>query len=77
MTQSIPDSVLDDILTLQLTVAWAGEGLCEPKRLDWWKTDVIDEMGGGDQALDLGGSQVLAVTKLGVGPAARRGRAPR
>ncbi|NJL10399.1 MAG: BREX-6 system BrxE protein [Calothrix sp. SM1_7_51] len=29
-------------------VAWAGEGACEPKRLDWWRTDLIDEYGGGD-----------------------------
>ncbi len=39
---------LDSILALQLTVAWAGEGLSHPKRLDWWETDLIDPDGGGD-----------------------------
>ncbi|MEH2002805.1 MAG: BREX-6 system BrxE protein [Nostoc sp.] len=39
---------LDKILALQIIVAWAGEGACEPKRLDWWRTDLIDENGGGD-----------------------------
>jgi hypothetical protein len=39
---------LDRILSLQLSVAWAGEGGCEPARLGWWKTDVIDAEGGGD-----------------------------
>ncbi len=39
---------LDQILSLQLTVAWAGEGICEPPRLGWWKTDLIDLAGGGD-----------------------------
>ncbi|MFM7425255.1 MAG: BREX-6 system BrxE protein [Elainella sp.] len=40
-------STLDAILALQMSVAWAGEGLCEPKRLDWWRTDLIDMAGGG------------------------------
>lgn len=44
----ISSDALDTILTLQLTVAWAGEGLSAPKRLDWWETDLIDEDGGGD-----------------------------
>ena len=44
----ISSNALDTILALQLTVAWAGEGLSAPKRLDWWKTDLIDEDGGGD-----------------------------
>ncbi len=47
-----PDAVtpeaLDAALALQLTVAWAGEGLCDPPRLGWWQTDLIDELGGGD-----------------------------
>ena len=37
----------DDILALQLLVAWAGEGACEPPRLGWWATAAIDETGGG------------------------------
>jgi len=43
-----PDSVLDSILATQLTIAWAGEGRCSPRRLGWWDTDLIDEAGGGD-----------------------------
>ncbi len=38
---------LDKILALQMTVAWAGEGECEPKRLGWWRTDLVDPEGGG------------------------------
>ena len=48
MTTELDDTTLDHILALQITVAWAGEGLCEPKRLGWWKTDLVDELGGGD-----------------------------
>jgi hypothetical protein len=47
-SERIPLSTLDTLLALQMTIAWAGEGLCEPKRLDWWRTDLIDEAGGGD-----------------------------
>ncbi len=42
------DQALDAVLALQLTVARAGEGLCEPTRLGWWQTDLVDELGGGD-----------------------------
>ena len=41
-------AALDSILCLQLTVAWAGEGRCEPARLGWWQTDLVDPAGGGD-----------------------------
>ena len=44
----ITDNALDEILALQFTVARAGEGLCEPARLGWWRTDLVDEAGGGD-----------------------------
>lgn len=44
----VTKDILDKILALQIIVAWAGEGACEPKRLDWWRTDLIDENGGGD-----------------------------
>lgn len=44
----LPDATLDEILAIQLTVAWAGEGRCKPRRLGWWDTDLIDEAGGGD-----------------------------
>jgi hypothetical protein len=43
-----PDSTLDAILALQLTVAWAGEGRCDPRRLGWWQTDLVDSTAGGD-----------------------------
>jgi hypothetical protein len=39
---------LDEILGLQCTVAWAGEGAGEPRRLGWWRTDLVDREGGGD-----------------------------
>lgn len=45
--KNITGSTLDAILALQMSVAWAGEGLCEPKRLNWWRTDLIDPAGGG------------------------------
>ncbi len=34
-------STLDEILALQITVAWAGER-GEPKRLGWWNSDLVD-----------------------------------
>jgi hypothetical protein len=39
---------LDQILSLQLLVAWAGEGDTEPARLGWWRTALADEFGGED-----------------------------
>lgn len=45
---SVADDVLDKILGLQFLVAWAGEGRCEPPRLGWWDTDLVDKLGGGD-----------------------------
>lgn len=48
MVSLVPDATLDAILAMQLTVAWAGEGRCSPRRLGWWDTDLIDEAGGGD-----------------------------
>ncbi len=47
-SERISTSTLDAILALQMTIAWAGEDLYEPKRLDWWRTDVVDVAGGGD-----------------------------
>ncbi|MCY7406400.1 MAG: BREX-6 system BrxE protein, partial [Alkalinema sp. CAN_BIN05] len=49
----ISTMVLDSLLSLQLLVAWSGEGLSEPKRLNWWRTDLVDEGGGGDFLLRL------------------------
>jgi hypothetical protein len=48
MTTLISDETLDAILAVQITIAWAGEGRCSPKRLGWWDTDLISEDGGGD-----------------------------
>ena len=44
----LPIEVLDRILDIQFTVAWAGEALSEPSRLGWWRTDLVDTDGGGD-----------------------------
>lgn len=41
-------NVLDTILGLQLTIAWAGEKAEDPQRLGWWNTDLTDEAAGGD-----------------------------
>lgn len=48
LVNKVTKNTLDKILALQIVVAWAGEGVCDPKRLDWWRTDLIDENGGGD-----------------------------
>ena len=48
MGTPLTDTTLDVILAMQLTVAWAGEARCSPRRLGWWDTDLIDEAGGGD-----------------------------
>lgn len=40
---------LDEILSVQLLIAWAGESPGgDSPRLGWWKTDVIDDEAGGD-----------------------------
>lgn len=41
-------AVLDEVLSLQLLVAWAGEGKTDPPRLGWWRTSLVDEFGGED-----------------------------
>jgi hypothetical protein len=40
--------VLDEVLALQLLVAWAGEAKSDPPRLGWWQTSLVDEFGGED-----------------------------
>lgn len=45
---TIAPSTLDDILTAQILVAWAGEALADPQRLGWWRTAMADEYGGED-----------------------------
>lgn len=39
---------IDEILALQLSIAWAGEAAGAPARLGWWKSDLVDAEGGGD-----------------------------
>lgn len=46
--QLADSAVLDEILSLQLLVAWAGEGKTDPPRLGWWRTSLVDEFGGED-----------------------------
>ncbi|RYG67391.1 BREX-6 system BrxE protein [bacterium] len=48
MTNAPPADALDKILAYQFTVAWAGEGRSEPRRLGYWDTDLVDKEGGGD-----------------------------
>ena len=43
----LTDAELDEILSLQLAVAWAGEtGDEDETRLGWWTTDLLSEFGG-------------------------------
>lgn len=44
----IDATVLDEILSLQLLLGWAGESQTDPPRLGWWRTSVVDEFGGED-----------------------------
>lgn len=39
---------LDALLTAQILVAWAGETAGEPRRLGWWRSDLVSEYGGRD-----------------------------
>lgn len=48
MATHLTEDALDTILALQIAVAWAGEGRCDPPRLGWWETDLVDAEGGGD-----------------------------
>lgn len=48
MTERLHPDALDEILALQLTVAWAGEAAGDPPRLGWWPSDLVDAEGGGD-----------------------------
>jgi hypothetical protein len=43
MGSPLTDATLDAILAMQVTVAWAGEGRCSPRRLGWWDTDLVDK----------------------------------
>jgi len=48
MSHRLTPAQLDEILALQLTIAWAGEAAGAPPRLGWWKSDLVDREGGGD-----------------------------
>ena len=48
MPDRLSPAHLDEILALQLTIAWAGEAAGDPSRLGWWRTDLVDAEGGGD-----------------------------
>ena len=44
---AVNNSDLDQTLTAQMVVAWAGESGEDP-RLGWWQTDLVSEFGGED-----------------------------
>lgn len=44
----LPYSVLDAVLALQITVAWAGESGSDGNRLGWWNGGLTDDLAGGD-----------------------------
>ena len=44
---AVNNSDLDQALTAQMVVAWAGESGEDP-RLGWWQTDLVSEFGGED-----------------------------
>ncbi len=44
----IAEESLDAILAWQFVVAWAGETGDDPRRLGWWRSDLIDDLAGGD-----------------------------
>ncbi|KYF49442.1 hypothetical protein BE08_33000 [Sorangium cellulosum] len=48
MSPRLSPAHLDEILALQLTVAWASEAAGEPPRLGWWRSDLVDPEAGGD-----------------------------
>ena len=47
-SSAIAPEELDAVLMLQFFIAWAGEGLTDPPRLNWWSTQLLDEWGGED-----------------------------
>ena len=47
-SSAIAPEELDAVLMLQFFIAWAGEGLTEPPRLNWWSTQLLDKWGGED-----------------------------
>ncbi len=45
---SLATTILDAILSVQLTVAWAGESKGHTQRLGWWQTDLVGASGSSD-----------------------------
>ena len=72
MQSRLTNAQLDELLALQLTVAWAGEAAGEPARLAWWKTDLVDREGGGDLFARLAPRTAAWASLALVRPAARR-----
>ena len=54
MPSRLSPNELDEILALQITVAWAGESAGDPPRLGWWASDLVDREGGGGLLSGLG-----------------------
>jgi hypothetical protein len=48
LTPPPTETALDQALTAQIAVAWAGERGEEQRRLGWWRTDLVSEFGGED-----------------------------
>jgi len=48
MPAPVSNAVLDAVLSVQLLVSWAGESAGDSPRLGWWRTDLVDPLGGGD-----------------------------
>ncbi len=71
-SQRLTAAQLDEILAIQLTVAWAGESAGDPARLGWWKTDLVDKEGGGDLFARLAPKTAAWASLLLVRAAARR-----
>ena len=72
MSHRLTNAQLDEILAIQLTVAWAGEAAGDPARLGWWKTDLVDREGGGDLFARLAPKTAAWASLILVRAAARR-----
>lgn len=73
VTRSSPTlGALDQALTAQVAVAWAGERGEDEPRLGWWRTDLVSEFGGEDLFRQLLPSTWRWATLQSVREAARR-----
>lgn len=71
MSDPIPTSTLDKLLTAQLLVAWAGEAGEDP-RLGWWNTDLANPLSAHDTYARMFPRTFLWATLQSVREAARR-----